>query len=488
MEIPLESIGILRIHREQRRTVEDDQIVYYYYCYLGARQRGSMKHFALAPCGISKSIGEGRLNPESEEAYHKFCQELFGEERCGLIKMTDGARAYLCRCARCQKWFEEHHAVNHSRKPRGEFSRPVDAVVANMVTLETRPSMAGTMTLDGEWGHVKKALPDNLSAKTQRGIERCDVLVRAEQFRRMHSNEDLWPAFCKIAQQWRHEREKALAVGTVAAKGVAPNGFARRSAQRRQEAIKNSGADEEAAEGPPPLSLGEKAALQASGEEVPVKDNEKEALKAQGADKSSAGADADGFVVCNSFLWKHLEGVHCIPPDILDAFHSGLAQVYCESSADDLFSQQWLCDCNDLWSDFATAVHSKPVPDDASPMLPSVLEEFRQTLFSIQRFALQNSAEFGNLGKTDETALQELALGELSLVLHKCGGANNNCLIYSLAQGLVYQGLFDFGSRPKYAKMYERSSFQCHTSTHEKQMGGNAQLHICSITCMGRRS
>ena len=43
-------------------------------------------------------------------------------------------------------------------------------------------------------------------------------------------------------------------------------------------------------------------------------------------------------------------------------------------------------------------------------------------------------------------ALSELALGELSLVLSKSPGDNNNCLIWSLAQGLAYQGWLDFGS------------------------------------------
>ena len=72
----------------------------------GARQRGSMQHLALMPLGISKSVGEPRVNPESSEAYHAFCAQAFGENKYNLLSMTDGAPAYRCRCEQCQLWFE----------------------------------------------------------------------------------------------------------------------------------------------------------------------------------------------------------------------------------------------------------------------------------------------------------------------------------------------------------------------------------------------
>jgi hypothetical protein len=214
------------------KEIEKDEVVYRYYCYIGARQRGSMQHLALMPLGISKSVGEPRVNPESSEAYHAFCAQAFGENKYNLLSMTDGAPAYRCRCEQCQLWFEEHHWVNHSRKPQAEYSRPIDAVVANVATGAQRPAVAGTMTLDKEWGLLKALLPNNLSAKTQQGIERCDVLVRAQQFRRMTSTNDRWQAFLKAAANYRHDRERAIA----ACKGGAGD-FARRFAQRKKAAL-----------------------------------------------------------------------------------------------------------------------------------------------------------------------------------------------------------------------------------------------------------
>ena len=136
--------------------------------------------------GISRSVDEGRVNPETSEAYHAFCREVFGNQRKpALLSMTDGNQSYRCRCEECKFWFEQHFWVNHSAKPHAEFSRPLEAVVANIETLEERPAVAGTMTIDPEWGLLKTPLPRNVSAKTAKERERCDLLVRASQFRRM---------------------------------------------------------------------------------------------------------------------------------------------------------------------------------------------------------------------------------------------------------------------------------------------------------------
>ena len=130
------------------------------------------------------------MNPETTEAYHALCEAAFGCTKYNLLSMTDGAAVYRCRCERCTLWFEEHHWVNHSRKPKGEFSRPIEAVIADVETKELRPAMAGSMTVDKEWGLLKAPLAGNISAKTEKGIERCDMLVRAQQFRRMVSTGD----------------------------------------------------------------------------------------------------------------------------------------------------------------------------------------------------------------------------------------------------------------------------------------------------------
>ena len=183
---------------------------YHYYVYMGARQRGDLTKFALLPVGVSTSEDEGRVKPESEEAYHAFCRHVFGSQRPGLISMTDGAHAYRCRCEECSVWFVEHHWVNHSRKPRAEFTRS-QPVLANRTTLETRAGMAGTMTIDAEWGFLKAFLPKGCGARTPEARERLDMRVRAQQFRRMTSTGDRWAAFCSAARRWI---EKCGTVGT----------------------------------------------------------------------------------------------------------------------------------------------------------------------------------------------------------------------------------------------------------------------------------
>ena len=68
--------------------------------------------------------------------------------------------------------------------------------------------MAGTMTIDAEWGFVKCPLPKCLSAKTEERAAHLDKLFRTEQWKRMISTGDRWHAFCKAARLWieRHSR------------------------------------------------------------------------------------------------------------------------------------------------------------------------------------------------------------------------------------------------------------------------------------------
>jgi hypothetical protein len=248
------------------KVVEAGHVIYDYYCYMGARQRGDLSKYALMPLGISRSVDEGRVNPEGKEAYHAFCEEVFGDKKSNLLSMTDGAPTYRCRCERCTLWFEEHHWVNHSRKPMGEFSRPLEAVLSDVATGEKRAGMAGTMTLDKEWGLTKAPLPKNLAANTAAAIERCDMLVRAQQFRRMTSNGDRWAAFLEGARRWIVKRSSANVVGSV------PVGrFARElSGKMRRERTNLANAKEEGDISTVVLREGEAAALDAALSETSI--------------------------------------------------------------------------------------------------------------------------------------------------------------------------------------------------------------------------
>ena len=66
------------------------------------------------------------------------------------------------------------------------------------VTLEERDGMKGTMTIDAEWGFLKNDLPKNCSARTPAMRSKLDILIRAQQFRRMVSTGDRWAAFCGL--------------------------------------------------------------------------------------------------------------------------------------------------------------------------------------------------------------------------------------------------------------------------------------------------
>ncbi|CAK0791686.1 unnamed protein product, partial [Prorocentrum cordatum] len=177
------------------KAEENAELTHSYYCFIGIRQRGSTSHFAMMPLG-------GRVAPESSEAYHAFCKEILGDRKYNLLLMTDGAGCYKCRCSDCVVRFEEHHSVNHSRKPKAEFSRPIPAVVADVDTGHTRGSMAGTMTIDKEWDLLKEPLPRNLTARTVEDVDRTDGYVRSQQWRRLVGNDDRWSAFLDAAREW----------------------------------------------------------------------------------------------------------------------------------------------------------------------------------------------------------------------------------------------------------------------------------------------
>ena len=91
---------------------------YYFYCWIGARQRGDASKFAIMPLGVSSSDDVARVNPETSAAYRQFCDCTFGSQSAALVSMTDGAPAYQRRCAARLARFAEHHWVNHSRCPR----------------------------------------------------------------------------------------------------------------------------------------------------------------------------------------------------------------------------------------------------------------------------------------------------------------------------------------------------------------------------------
>jgi hypothetical protein len=154
--------------------------------------------------------------PESSRMYHNFCRLAFGERKHNLISMTDGAECYKCRCEDCKLLLEQHHSVNHSRKPVPELSRSTE-VLSDVASQTMRSGMAGTMTVDAEWGFLKNLLPQNRSAKTEAARRHLYLRIRGAQWLRMCSTHDRWPRFCEAAQRWMKAKAEGRVDGQQAA-------------------------------------------------------------------------------------------------------------------------------------------------------------------------------------------------------------------------------------------------------------------------------
>lgn len=171
------------------------QKVFYYYVWLGVLQRGDPEKMYLVPVGLTRSVDQGRLPPLKPSAWKGICDKIFTTDS-KVVLMSDGAGAYKDIG---HPGLVHKEAVVHEKK---EFSRSCE-VLANTLTRQMRPGMAGTQAIDSEWKYLKKDLPDTLSARTEESRQRIDLYVRAEQWRRQRRNEDLWPRFCEALCEWR---------------------------------------------------------------------------------------------------------------------------------------------------------------------------------------------------------------------------------------------------------------------------------------------
>jgi hypothetical protein len=145
--------------------------------------------------------------------------------------------------------------------------------------------------------------------------------------------------------------------------------------------------------------------------------------------------------VSDTLVWQVLQSVFHMPPDILTALYTGLAQFFTEQGALQLFQEEWLRDLTDRWIPFAAVVHAKRPADDEEPALPAVLPEFQALLFVMVRCASTNSQVPWNLQRTDEEHLAALVQQGYTHV--EASGDENNCLIHSLAICLSRLGLME---------------------------------------------
>jgi hypothetical protein len=399
------------------RRVEDGHMVYYYYCYMGARQRGSVDKLALMPLGVSRSVDEGRVNPEGPEAYHRFCKEVFGDQELHLISMSDGAGCYTCRCEICVRIFKEHYAVNHSRRPVRENSRPLGDMLLDVCSGERGVGMAGTMTVDKEWDLLKDPLPRGLSAATDAAMARCDLLVRAQQFRRMVSTGDTWAAFLEGARRWM-AAQTASSAPKVVALGKMGGKLAESLRARRRAASGAAGTEaltSSAAAGEQPLQ---------NQPELPGHDS---------ADRIGTMVGVPGVGQCRPHLdegaaatplWRTLESLYNLPPDVVTSIFTGLSEYFGPEGAMRLFQEQWLSEL-ERWVRFTVVVQKKRLEAGDGAVLPLLVDELRAVLFAVARCARQNSSVPYNLDRSDEEHLAGLVRRGYSCKEQGPGGRRN---------------------------------------------------------------
>ena len=147
----------------------------FWYVWVGVVQRGDLSKIWLAPVEQSSALPLGvtmnwgvnpRLPPLSDHCWRKYSSQVF-HEGDNVIQHSDSAQAY--KRIRPPGVLETYQ-VNHSE---GEFARS-EYILANAITRERRPGMAGSMTIDKTWRDLKEQCPGkgNASVKTPAGRDR----------------------------------------------------------------------------------------------------------------------------------------------------------------------------------------------------------------------------------------------------------------------------------------------------------------------------
>jgi len=179
------------------------QLVWYWYIWIGVLQRANPDKFWIKALELKTSKETAKMPKLKHEDWAKVCNYLFNKDTKAVL-MTDSASAYA---AVGHVGIVDKHTVNHSEK---EYARSIE-FLANTLTRQKLPGMAGTMAIDQEWRRLRECVPDNLSPKTADGRKRIELHVRTAQWRRWHRNQDPWPHFCKAVSAWRDFKRSGAA-------------------------------------------------------------------------------------------------------------------------------------------------------------------------------------------------------------------------------------------------------------------------------------
>ena len=176
--------GDKTVHIEADETVVrsfkvDGQLVWYFYVWLGIKERGNPCTLWLTPSGLKKSEGEGRV-VQMQAAFWEDCMDqAFTEDTHGILH-TDTALGFgratnYQLSGKNHVGIEEHYKVNHSLK---EWTRQEPRILQNWVTRETAAGTAGSQDIEKSWDLIKDKLPRHLSCRTEAGIAEIDEHVR----------------------------------------------------------------------------------------------------------------------------------------------------------------------------------------------------------------------------------------------------------------------------------------------------------------------
>ena len=150
-----------------------------------------------------QAVDEPRVKPEGDDDWYPVAKEVFNDDTNGIL-FTDGAVTYS-KIAQICKGIKEVHQVNHQQKI---FAQAVvclaDTSKEPGVAGRMRDGMAGTMSIDSEWGRLKKEFPPGrLAGSTAEGKRQAVRYLRSAQWKRMVAMEDRWAAFCGASRDYR---------------------------------------------------------------------------------------------------------------------------------------------------------------------------------------------------------------------------------------------------------------------------------------------
>ena len=355
-------------------------------------------------------------------------------------------------------------------------------------TKERGVGMAGTMTLDKEWGLLKEFLHKGVSARTPSQMERTDYLVRAAQWRRMVSTGDRWSAFCAGARHWMAQ-QGAVAASREEKSKLGPQLSQKLHELRSEELVDADGVTDLQAEDCDPRIEDDEPASNLNCD-LRQMTNGKELVDADGViyfqengelgiEDDEQASDLDGYIsqmtegelekleeacrkrrlkqagvqlakplvepvaLSDTVVWRVLESTWNLPPDVISSFFSGLALYFGEEVVTALFGEEWLARL-ERWLPFAELVQERSATSTGGEVLPAVFTEFRALLFAVVRCVRDMSCVPYNLAGSDAEHLEELKAQGYSRVA--ADGDDNNCLIHSLAIALSLQ---NFISMPK---------------------------------------